>query len=122
MKRSLLLSVIFCLSCSRPIPELAGFDRAVWKNDPKGCNRNRIQFLAALNEQRNKLKGLSESDLVAVLGNPDKKDLSEHHEKFYSYFIEPATDCGKGDSATTILEVRFNATGVSKEVAIVAID
>lgn len=122
MKRSLLLSVLFCLSCSRPVPELTGFDRSVWKDDPKGCSGSRIQFLASIDEQRDKLKGLSESDLVTVLGNPDKKDLSEHHEKFYTYFIEPSPDCGKGDSATTVLEIRFNATGVSKEVAIIAID
>ncbi len=122
MKRSLLLSVLFCLSCSRPVPQLTGFDRSVWKNDVKGCNGERIQFLKPLNEQRDKLKGLSEGDLVAVLGTPDKKELSEHHEKFYSYFIEPSIDCGKGDSATVVLEIRFNATGVSKEVEILAID
>ncbi|HEX8059292.1 MAG TPA: hypothetical protein VF473_00085 [Cyclobacteriaceae bacterium] len=123
MKRKLLFSVlVLCVSCSRPVPELSGFDKVVWKNDPKGCNGERVQYLKGLNEQRDKLKGLSEADLVTLLGNPDKRELSEHHEKFYSYFIEPSVDCGKGDSSTTVLEVRFNATGVSKEVSIIAID
>jgi hypothetical protein len=123
MKRSLLLSVviIFCFSCSKPVPDLSGIDLSVWKNDARGCNGDRVQFLKPLDEQRDKLKGLSEGDLVKLLGKPDRNDLSEHHEKFYSYFIEPAIECGK-DSATVVLEVRFNATGVSKEVAIIAVD
>jgi hypothetical protein len=110
-----------CLSCSRPIPELNGVDLSVWKNDLKGCKGDRIQFLKPLIEQKDKLKGLSEMDLVKLLGRPDKNDLSEHHEKFYSYSIKPSPDC-KIDSATTVLEVRFNATGVSKAVSIITIN
>lgn len=72
--------------------------------------------------QRDKLKGLSERDLVKLLGSPDLNDLSEHHEKYYTYFLEPGPECNKADSATSVLEVRFNATGVSKEVAFIAIN
>jgi len=109
------------LSCSKPVPELDGVDTQVWKDDYKGCKGTRTQFLKPLEDQRDKLKGLSERDLVKLLGKPDRNDLSERHEKFYSYFIEPSMEC-KGDSATVILEIRFNATGVSREVTITAID
>ena len=71
--------------------------------------------------QRHLLTGLSEGDLVSLLGKPDKNDLSEHHEKFYTYYFTPGPECN-GGSSYTVLEVRFNATGVSKEVAIIAID
>lgn len=123
MKRSLRFSAFLfvCFACSKPIPELNDIDLSVWKNDLKGCKGDRVQFFKPLNEQKDKLKGLSEIDLVKLLGKPDRNDLSERNEKYYSYFIEPAVECGK-DSATMILEIRFNATGVSKEVAIIAID
>jgi len=123
MRQSLLLSAVLLLvvSCSRPAPQLDQFDPKVWKDDFKGCKGNRVEYLEAVRTQRDKLKGLSERDLVGLLGKPDRNDLSEHHEKFYRYFIEPAPEC-KGDSATVVLEVRFNATGVSKEVTIIAID
>jgi len=120
MKQSLLLSVFvaLCVSCSKPIPELTGIDLTIWKNDLRGCSGNREKYVEDLRIQRDKLKGLSERDLVKLLGSPDQTDLSEHHEKFYYYFITPAGDCVKGDSALTSLVVRFNATGVSKEVTI----
>jgi len=115
MKRSLLLSaLVVCFCCSKPVPELDYFDSDDWKNDPKGCNNTRSEYITSLEQQRDKLKGLSEGDLVTVLGRPDRTDLSEHHEKFYYYFIS----CPKADSIGMALIVRFNATGVSKEVVI----
>jgi hypothetical protein len=119
MKQSLLLSVLLiCFCCSRPVPELTDFDQQTWKDDYKGCKGVRGPLAESLHEQRDKLKGLSESDLVTLLGKPDRNDLSEHHEKFYYYFIEPGQGCSGIDSVGKKLIVRFNATGVSKEVAI----
>jgi hypothetical protein len=118
MRRSWLLSILlFSISCSKPLPELLDFDQQVWKDDPKGCKGDREQYNSPLFVQRNLLKGLSEVDLVTLLGQPDKTDLSEHHEKFYSYYMTPGPECN-GASAFSVLEVRFNATGVSKEVTI----
>lgn len=115
MKRSLLLSVIvICFSCSRPLPELVEFNSDDWKNDPKGCHHVREKYINSLEQQRDKLKGLSEGDLITLLGRPDRTDLSEHHEKFYYYFLR----CPETETVDNALIVRFNATGVSKEVAI----
>ena len=121
MRRSLLFSFFLFVGCSAPAPKFEGFDKEIWKNDFKGCKGARVRYLKPLTDQREKLKGLSELDLITVLGNPDETNLSEHHNKVYKYYIEPSFEC-KGDSATTVLEVRFNATGVSREVAILAID
>ncbi|HZY80141.1 MAG TPA: hypothetical protein VFE50_11505 [Cyclobacteriaceae bacterium] len=119
MKRSWQLSVLLfiCLACSKPLPGLVNFDAKVWKDDPKGCKGLRRAFYESLEAQRESLKGLSERDLMELLGKPDQKDLSEHHKKIYIYIIEPGPECNPGDSTSTILEVRFNATGVSKEVS-----
>lgn len=119
MKRSWRLSalLVLCLACSKPLPQLDGIDLDAWKDDYEGCQNKRIGYTDALKDQKDKLKGLSERDLVSLLGRPNRNDLSEHHEKFYSYFI----GCSK-DSASLILEVRFNATGVSKEVTFIDIN
>jgi hypothetical protein len=119
MKQSWLLSlIIFCCSCSRALPELTGIDVKVWKDDYKGCLGHREPFVDAIRDQRDKLKGLSERDLVKLLGKPDRNDLSERHQKSYYYFISPGPGCEGVDSMSLSLIVRFNATGVSREVAI----
>lgn len=118
MRRSLLFSVLLLASCSKPLPDVTGVDFKVWKDDKKGCNSQRGQFIEAIRDQRDKLKGLSERDLIAVLGSPDRNDLSEHHGKHYYYFIEPGLGCNGIDSMRLSLIVRFNATGVSREVSI----
>ena len=120
MKRSLLLStlVFLCLSCSKPLPELKGYDQSIWKDDYKGCKMSRGIFLESLRAQRDQLKGLSEKDIVTLLGRPDRNDLSKRHEKFYYYFIAPGPGCEGVDSVGLSLIVRFNATGVSREIAI----
>lgn len=118
MKRSWRLSIflLLCFACSKPLPQLDDIDLQAWKDDYEGCLNKRIGYSDALQSQKDKLKGLSERDLVQLLGRPNRNDLSEHHEKFYSYFIE----CNE-DSSSLMLEVRFNATGVSKEVTFVGI-
>jgi hypothetical protein len=119
MKRSLLLSVFaLFFGCSNPLPTLDGVDLPAWKNDRNGCLGNRTPFEESLRGQRDKLKGLWETDIVKLLGRPDRNDLSERNEKYYFYFFGPSPDCQGGDSTATKLIIRFNATGVSKEVAI----
>src|SRR4051812_16518901 len=118
MRLSLLCSVLFvlCSSCSRPLPELADFDETAWKADLKGCKNSRGVFVEPIKSQKDKLKGLSERDLVKLLGPADRNDLSEHHGKSYYYFITPGPGCTGVDSVGLSLIVRFNATGVSREV------
>ncbi len=118
MRHAWLLSFFFiCLSCSKPLPQLSDVDLSEWKDDPKACNGTRSKFLEPLQRQRDKLKGLSEGDLVDLLGKPDLNDLSRRHEKFYYFYIDKAPACG-GDSTANWLIVRFNAVGLSREVAI----
>jgi hypothetical protein len=121
MKQSLLFSIfslLILLGCSKPLPQLDNFDRSVWTSDPKGCNNSRSTFIESVKNQKDKLKGLSERDLVKLLGPSDRNDLSEHHGKTYYYFITPGPGCTGVDSVGLSLIVRFNATGVSREVAV----
>jgi hypothetical protein len=118
MRLAWLLSIsVICFSCSKPLPELSDVDLTAWKDDPKACNGTRAKFLEPLQQQREKLKGLSENELVALMGKPDLNDLSKRHEKFYYFYIDPSPACG-GDSTAMRLIIRFNAVGLSREVAI----
>jgi hypothetical protein len=120
MKRSLLLSVFVVLlaGCSNPLPQLDGVNLDVWKEDHKGCLRKRPAFEQSLRDQRGKLKGLSEMDVVTLLGKPDMNVLSERNEKYYHFFLTPSPECNLGDTTFTQLIIRFNAVGISKEATI----
>jgi hypothetical protein len=113
-----ILFAILLTCCSKPVPHLDGIDLDVWKEDRKGCMRKRSAFEPSLRDQRDKLKGLSEMDVVELLGRPDMNVLSERNEKYYHFFLTPSPDCNLGDTTFTQLIVRFNAVGISKEATI----
>lgn len=118
MKKWLLLSVV-CLvfSCGKPLPDLSPIDLAQWKEDKGGCNQIRSSFLTELTQQKDELKGLSEGDVIKLLGRPDRNELYKRNQKFYYYDLEPGKVCG-----STLLNqqliLRFNAMGMAKEVSI----
>lgn len=118
MRKWLLLSVVsLVFSCGKPLPDLNPIDLAQWKEDKGGCKNIRTSYLAALTEQKDELKGLSEGDIIELLGRPDRNELYKRNQKFYYYDLEP----GKGCDSTLLnqqLILRFNAMGMAKEVSI----
>jgi SmpA / OmlA family len=117
MRKWLLLSVCLVFSCGKPLPDLSPIDLAQWKEDKGGCKQIRSAFLSDLTNQKDELKGLSEGDIIKLLGRPDRNELYKRNQKFYYYDLEPGKAC---DSTLTNqqLIVRFNAMGMAKEVAI----
>ncbi len=118
MRKWLLLSVVsLVLSCGKPLPDLSPIDLTQWKEDKGGCKQIRSSFLTDLTQQKDELKGLSEGDIIKLLGRPDRNELYKRNQKFYYYDLEPGKTC---DSTLTNqqLILRFNAMGMAKEVAI----
>jgi len=118
MRKWLLLSVVsLVFSCGKPLPDLSPIDLAQWKEDKGGCKNIRTSYLAQLTEQKDKLKGLAEGDIIKLLGRPDRNELYKRNQKFYYYDLEPGKSC---DSTLTNqqLILRFNAMGRAKEVSI----
>lgn len=112
------LFALLLLSCGAPAPEWHDIDWDVWKNDKGGCLRQREQFLQPLREQKDKLKRLSEMEIIALLGRPDQNELYKRNQKFFYYWIGPGTTCeGRADSSAR-LSIRFNAVGKAKEIFI----
>lgn len=113
--------VVFLLpfSCSKPLPVLEGIDREKWKKDKNACLGERAAMIQTLRSEKEKLKALDEMTLVELLGPPDQHELYKRNQKFYFYFLEPGPPCsGSSDSLALRLSIRFNATGLSKEITI----
>lgn len=115
------LFAVLLVACGKPLPTLDGIDLKQWKDDRNGCNHFREKLIEKLVPQKDKLLGLSEDDVISLLGRPDQNELYKRNEKFFKYFLEPGPSCGK-DSSDVILSIRFNSVGLAKETAITAVD
>jgi hypothetical protein len=109
------------VACGKPLPTMNGIDLKQWKEDRNGCNHFREKLIETLVPQKDKLLGLSEDDVVSLLGRPDQNELYKRNEKFFKYFLEPGPPC-RNDSSDVILSIRFNSVGLAKEATITAID
>lgn len=107
-----------CLSCGERKTTIEGIDWEVWKSDRFGCKLARFAFRDQLLAQRERLKALSEMDIVSLMGKPDQTELFTRNQKFYTYYITRGPSCGTPDSTAQKLVIRFNAVGLAKEVAI----
>lgn len=95
MKLNIILKSFFILllySCT-DIPELTDVNIEKWKNDKLGCNGNRIEMIASIIDQKNKLKGLSQNEVIKLLGTADQHELYERSQKFFIYHLEPSKKC-----------------------------
>lgn len=116
---SLLIILLFCFACDKPLPVLEGMDLDRWRQDKNGCNHVRVTMREAIGAEKEKLLALNQMQIVSLLGKPDQNELSSRNQKFFYYFIGPAPACGvSADSAAAKLVIRFNAMGLAKEVAV----
>ena len=104
--------------CLPKTPEFEAVDMVQWRSDHKACDGARMLTKDAFTRQKDKVLGLSESQIVACLGNPDIQELSKRNQKFYYYYLEPHGECATADSSIRPLRmaIRFNAMGLAKEV------
>ena len=111
------LFLIFLSACGKPLPSLDGIDLKAWKEDKNGCLNNRSQSIEMLIKQKEKLKSLDQTEMIQLLGRPDRNELYKRNQKFFYYFLEPGVACGV-DKEPRKLSIRFNAVELAKEVII----
>lgn len=114
----LLLFFVLLSSCSSSLPTLEGVDLELWKGDKNGCNGDRSKMIAAITHEKEKLKVLSEMDIIKLLGRPDENDLLQRSQKFYVYYLEPGPLCDQPNVEPKQLILRMNAMSLTKEVQI----
>ncbi len=117
-RTSLLLILLMLAACSKPTPTLEGVDLSKWKDDKKACSGSRASMAAALKTESQKLKGLSEMDIVDLLGRPDENELYKRNQKFFYYYITAGPDCPEHGPIPSKLIIRFNAMGYAQLVSI----
>ena len=101
---------------STDIPQ---FEESDWQSDKNGCQGLRSAMIEQLEQAKGSLKGLSEDEISSLLGKPDRNELYKRNQKFFIYSITPHNCSEVADSLPrTYLSIRFNATGLAKEVVI----
>ena len=62
-------------------------------------------------------KRLTQEEISATLGQPDRQELASRSQKYFVYYIDPAPVC-TGDSLATplTLYIRFSAMNRASEV------
>ncbi len=109
---------LILLSCGRPLPTLDGINLDLWKKDKDGCEALRMSDIENLRKEKEKLKRLTEMQVVELLGRPDESILLTRNQKFYHYYLGAGPNCTVPDPAALKLVLRFNAMGVLKETLI----
>ena len=111
-----LLAICWLLTACQDDARFAGFDSKTWKNDKSGCKGERQAMQADFEKIRLALKGLSQMEVVAVLGSPDLQRLDERQTKSYLYFLEPGNTCAVAKPDARVVVVRFSAVDNAFEI------
>ncbi|WKV11545.1 hypothetical protein [Marivirga harenae] len=101
--------LLFIVACGK-LPELKNIDLKNWKDDKDGCLEYRIEVISDLLDQKEELKGLSQNEVIDLLGAADKHQLYERSQKFFIYYLEPNENCAKySEGYVKALYIRFNS-------------
>ena len=96
---------------------LENFDKKTWVNDAKGCKNERLKYLESIEKQKETLKGLSQAQVVAILGKPDSQELLKRNAKTFTYFVSQGLQCGSGTKDGTALIIHFGALNYVSELS-----
>ncbi|MTI40115.1 hypothetical protein [Fulvivirga lutimaris] len=108
---------IFLFACDKTI-DLKNFDELAWQSDKGACQNIRVEMQDDLEAAKEQLKGLNQDEIVTVLGRPDENELYKRSQKFFIYYITPKNCDNQEFKQYTYLSIRFNATGLAKEVIV----
>jgi len=93
------------------------FDNDSWKSDNYGCEKKRIKLYKEIIGYQDEILGLTNKQIIRILGKPERNELYSRNQKFFVYHISPASRCDHTDHGETLfLFIRFNAVGLSQEV------
>lgn len=110
--------ILFIIACSTKKQDLANFDETTWQGDVHGCKGDRVGMIENLQDSKEDLKGLNQNEIVALLGKPERHELYKRSQKFFYYQITADNTCDQPADSNIYLSIRFNATGLAKEVII----
>lgn len=113
-----LVLLITAFGCGKSLPEIKNLDLEAWKNDKNACGNYRSENIETLRTQKESLLALKESQIIELLGRPDRNELYKRNQKFFHYNLEAGPDCSHPKENASRMIIRFNAMGLAKEIAI----
>ncbi len=116
------LSIILLVvntSCSTvEEPDLGSFNSELFNSDRNACEEKRTAQIDELRGMKDKILGLSESQIKAGFGRYDYQILDRRSEKIIVFFLEKGPQCEQlqQPSNALVMELHINAVGLVKEV------
>jgi outer membrane protein assembly factor BamE (lipoprotein component of BamABCDE complex) len=110
-----LFSCLLFSACNKSV-DLKNFNEIAWQEDKGACQNKRSEMREDLEKAKDQLKGLNQDEIVNVLGRPDENELYKRSQKFFIYYITPKNCEDQEFEQYIYLSIRFNATGLAKEV------
>jgi hypothetical protein len=114
MKNAYFIFYIFFIfsSCSDGY-QLKDFNKSKWQKDKKGCSGKRLELVKVLLDNKTRLKGMDDDDLLDLLGKPEKTVYYGRGRKDYSYYVSPGGQCADKTDVKpgSRLLVEFDALG-----------
>jgi hypothetical protein len=115
---SYLVIALIVVGCGKSLPEFQNLDLKAWRGDKHACADYRAKNIESIRTQKEKLLALNESQIIELLGRPDRNELYKRNQKFFFYDLEAGHSCDSLLMEWSQLSIRFNAMGLAKEVAI----
>ncbi len=125
--QNILLSFVFFaqFSCQTNV-SLDNFDSNIWKNDKFGCKNQRLTQVKSLIDQKQKIQGLGQNQIMQVLGKPDFQELYSRNQRFYIYFYQKNEICDQPNNVIKTasiqnqktIKLRFSALDMVTEVLV----
>ncbi|UXX79293.1 hypothetical protein N7E81_18225 [Reichenbachiella carrageenanivorans] len=109
----LILFSLATLSCQSKTTSFDSFNSPQWKAETTNCKGYRGTVIENMETEFDKFIGLSERELIEILGAPTKTHLYTRGQKFFSYQI----NCLDSTNSKS-LRIRFSALDYVNEVLI----
>ena len=110
---------LFLIGC-QSAPDIDHFDAEAFRSDPNGCSGIRAAMKDTIFAADAQFKTLTQEEIYATLGKPDRQELAPRSQKYYVYYIEAAPGCQPEKDSTAspplTLYIRFSAMNRASEV------
>ncbi|MFP4090275.1 MAG: hypothetical protein ACLFUB_01855 [Cyclobacteriaceae bacterium] len=112
-----LLALLLLAGC-QGAQDIENFDETAFQNDPNGCEGVREAMKTQVFQLSKPLIGLSQREINATLGKPDRQELAARSQKYFVYYIEPGPACESNTEEEPLsMYVRFNSVGQANEIS-----
>ena len=116
----LLIPLTIVLLGCQTFVDVDGFDEEAFQSDPNGCLGIRAAMKDTLFAVDTQFKTLTQEEIYATLGKPDRQELASRSQKYFVYYVDPAPNCEGVDSTAVAppltLYVRFSAMNRASEI------